>query len=142
MNQFTLIGRVTKDPEIQTTRDGISYTRFTLAVRRPFKNSRGEYDTDFISMVSWKKLAERVADYCAKGSLVSVNGRIVMRALPQNGEQKITVPDMVAENVGFLHLKRHHPKETDTVPLPDAVPGNPQENTALSEPEDHLSDTP
>lgn len=130
MNQFTLIGRITRDPEIQTTKDGISYTRFTLAVRRPFKNNKGQYDTDFIPMVSWKRLAERVADYCTKGSLISVNGRVVMRHFQKEEDERISVPDMIAENVGFLHLKRTNDDNGD-IPVPQETAHNaasPQEN--------------
>ncbi|GEL08022.1 single-stranded DNA-binding protein [Salisediminibacterium halotolerans] len=117
MNQFTFIGRLTRDPEIQTTKDGVSYTRFTVAVRRPFKNSKGQYDTDFIPMVSWKRLAELVADYCTKGSLISVNGRVVMRHLQKEEDERISVPDMIAENVGFLQLKRNHDNNGE-IPVP------------------------
>ncbi|WP_078579156.1 single-stranded DNA-binding protein [Salipaludibacillus agaradhaerens] len=118
LNQFTLIGRIARQPSLQTTREGISYTRFTLAVRRHFKNQAGQYDTDFVQLISWNKVAERIADFCSKGSLVSVNGRIQMRSFEVEKEKRLTVPDVVAENVTFLQMK----KMTDGTPSHEKVP--------------------
>lgn len=111
LNQFTLIGRMAKTPQLQTTREGVPYIRFTLAVRRTFKNQSGTYDTDFIQLVSWNKLAETVADYCTKGSLISVNGRIQMRSIETDNQKRLTVPDVIAETVTFLQLKRLENKD-------------------------------
>ncbi|MCR6112110.1 single-stranded DNA-binding protein [Bacillus sp. A301a_S52] len=122
LNQFTLIGRIARQPSLQTTREGISFTRFTLAVRRPFKNQAGQYDTDFVQLISWNKVAERVADFCSKGSLVSVNGRIQMRSFELEEEKRLTVPDVVAENVTFLQMKKRsddtHSHENVPIPSP------------------------
>ncbi|PYZ92822.1 single-stranded DNA-binding protein [Salipaludibacillus keqinensis] len=111
LNQFTLIGRMAKSPLLQTTREGVSYTRFTLAVRRPFKNPSGTYDTDFIQLVSWNKLAETVADYCTKGSLISVSGRLQMRSIEFDNQKRLTIPDVIAENVTFLAMKKMSEQE-------------------------------
>ncbi|PIB59491.1 single-stranded DNA-binding protein, partial [Pseudomonas sp. 2822-17] len=70
LNQVMLIGRIAKDPVIHTTKEGTAVTRINLAVRRPYKNMDGNYDTDFVLCIAWKKLAETTADYCSKGSLV------------------------------------------------------------------------
>jgi single-strand DNA-binding protein len=113
LNQFTLIGRMAKTPQLQTTREGVPYIRYTLAVRRTFKNQLGNYDTDFIQLVSWNKLAETVADYCTKGSLISVNGRIQMRSLETDNQKRLTIPDVIAETVTFLQLKRLENKNQD-----------------------------
>lgn len=128
LNQFTLIGRMAKTPQLQTTREGVPYIRYTLAVRRTFKNQSGNYDTDFIQLVSWNKLAETVADYCTKGSLISVNGRIQMRSLETDGQKRITIPDVIAETVTFLQLKRVDNKEQNFHIPPN--PGTSQENIA------------
>ncbi|RKL68381.1 single-stranded DNA-binding protein [Salipaludibacillus neizhouensis] len=120
LNQLTLIGRIAKDPKLQTTREGGSYTRFTLAVRRPFKNQSGNYDTDFIPCVTWGKLSETIVDYCTKGSLVSLNGRIHMRTQELENQKRITSPEIIADNVVFLHLKKAHQKQSQEVPIPSA----------------------
>ncbi len=106
LNQFIFIGRMAKTPQLITTQNGSSLTRFTLAVRRPYRNSSGSYDTDFVQIVSWNKLAERVADYCGTGSLVSVKGRVQMRQLLVGEDKQISVPDVVADQVTFLKLNK------------------------------------
>ncbi|PTL39441.1 single-stranded DNA-binding protein [Alkalicoccus saliphilus] len=106
LNQFIFIGRMAKNPQLITTQNGSSLTRFTLAVRRPYRNSSGSYDTDFVQIVSWNKLAERVADYCGTGSLVSVKGRVQMRQLLVGEDKQISVPDVVADQVTFLKLNK------------------------------------
>jgi len=128
LNQFTLIGRIAKTPQLQTTREGVNYIRFTLAVRRTFKNQSGTYDTDFVQLVSWNKLAETVADYCTKGSLISVNGRIQMRSIETDNQKRLTVPDVIAETVTFLQLKKLDTKE-QTIHIPPK-PANSQEQTS------------
>jgi single-strand DNA-binding protein len=134
LNQFTLIGRVARDPQLQTTRDGISFTRFTLAVRRSFKNQQGQYDTDFIQLISWNKMAERVADYCTKGSLISVNGRLQMRTVEHEQQKRMTIPDIVAENVTFLQMKRADQQQSvNQVHIPPAPQPSPQTADRSSE---------
>lgn len=106
LNQFIFIGRVAKNPQLITTQNGSSLTRFTLAVRRSFRNSKGNYDTDFIQIVCWNKLADRVADYCGTGSMLSVKGRIQMRQMVLSDEKQILIPDVIADTVTFLKLNR------------------------------------
>ena len=78
LNQAVLVGRIVKDPELKDTEKG-KVTNITLAVPRTFKNSNGEYDTDFISCVLWKGVAESTVEYCKKGDLVGIKGRIQTR---------------------------------------------------------------
>ncbi|WP_416147201.1 single-stranded DNA-binding protein [Salipaludibacillus sp. HK11] len=139
-NQFTLIGRMTKTPQLQTTREGSNYTRFTLAVRRPFKNQSGDYDTDFIQLVSWNKLAETVADFCTKGSLISVTGRLQMRSFDVDNQKRLTVPDAIAENVTFLQMKKmkdqeqrvHIPAKPESSPDSSSNDSNPPQQNQVS----------
>ncbi|ADU31835.1 single-stranded DNA-binding protein [Evansella cellulosilytica] len=107
LNQVMLIGRISKDPVMNTTKEGTAVTRLHLAVRRNYKNAEGNYDTDFISCTAWKKLAETTSDYCSKGSLVCVTGRIQMRSYDIGDNRRMTVSEIVAENVTFLQLKRN-----------------------------------
>ncbi|MFA9558940.1 single-stranded DNA-binding protein [Evansella sp. AB-rgal1] len=116
LNQITLIGRIAKDPVMQTTDKGISVTRLTLAVRRPFRNNDGNYDTDFFNCTAWKKLAETSADYCSKGSLVCVQGRLSTRNYETTDNKKLTMNDIIAETITFLQLKRVQPTEATPIP--------------------------
>ena len=76
LNQSILVGRIVKEPEVRETENGTKVTNITLAVQRPYKNVEGEYDTDFISCVLWKGIAETTAEYCKKGDLIGIRGRI------------------------------------------------------------------
>ena len=97
MNKVILIGRLARDPEMRTTSSGISMTRFTLAVSRPFNSQDGQQQTDFISCLTWRRQAENVAKYCAKGSQVGSYDA-------QDGTKRYTT-DVVCDNVTFLGTK-------------------------------------
>lgn len=105
MNNVCLIGRLTRDPELRTTASGLSNCRFSIAVDgKP--NADGEPHTDFINIVVWRNLADNVAKYCKKGSMVGITGRIQTGSyLDQDGSTKYTT-DVVAENVRFLTHKK------------------------------------
>lgn len=79
MNVVTLIGNLTKDPELKTTSNGMSVSRFSIAVRRDRKNDNGEYETDFFDVVAFNKQAEFAVKYCKKGNKICVNGSIHIR---------------------------------------------------------------
>ncbi|MDG5786656.1 single-stranded DNA-binding protein [Evansella sp. AB-P1] len=123
LNQVMLIGRIVRDPVVNTTKEGTAYCRINLAVRRSFKNSEGNYDTDFIDCTAWKKLAETAGDYCTKGSLVCITGRIQMRNYETAENKRMTVSEIIAENITFLHLKRMT-QQNDEVPIPSATASN------------------
>ena len=72
MNRVVLIGRLTKEPELYYTKQGVAYARVCVAVNRGFRNSLGEQQVDFINCVVWRKSAENVTEYCKKGSLVEL----------------------------------------------------------------------
>ena len=107
LNQTVIVGRIAKDPELRETENGKKVTNVTLAVPRSFKNSNGEYETDFISCVLWKGIAESTVEYCKKGDLVGVKGRIQTRIYEKDEEKKYTT-EVVAEKITFLSSK---PKE-------------------------------
>ena len=102
LNTTILIGRLTKDPELRYTTNGVATANFTLAVDRPFTNQQGERETDFIPVVVWRKQAENCANYIGKGRLVAVEGRIQVRNYEGNDGQRRWVTEVVAENVKFL----------------------------------------
>ena len=105
LNQSILVGRIVKDPEIRETENGNKVTNITLAVQRPYKNIDGEYDTDFISCVLWKGVAESTAEYCKKGDLIGVRGRIQTR-INETDEVRHNLMEVVAERVTFLSSKK------------------------------------
>lgn len=105
LNQTVIVGRIVKDPELNETDNGKKVTNITLAVPRSFKNSEGEYETDFISCVLWKGIAESTVEYCKKGDLVGVKGRIQTRTYEANDNIK-HVTEVVAEKVTFLSSKK------------------------------------
>jgi single-strand DNA-binding protein len=105
LNRVVLIGRLTKDPELRYTPNGVAVTNFTLAVERNFKNAQGEKETDFFACSVFKQLAELCANYLAKGKLASVDGRIQIRTYNDKDGQKHWVTEIIGENVQFLSPK-------------------------------------
>ena len=102
LNRVILIGRLTRDPEMRYTPSGVAVTQFTLAVDRPFTNSAGEREADFIPIVVWRQLAETCANYLRKGRLAAVEGRIQVRHYDNNEGRRVYVTEVVADNVRFL----------------------------------------
>jgi single-strand DNA-binding protein len=102
LNKIILIGRLTRDPEPRYTTSGVAVTRFSLAVDRPYSNSQGERETDFIDIVTWRKLAENCANHLGKGYLVAVEGRLQIGSYEDNQGVKRKSADVVADNVRFL----------------------------------------
>ncbi len=102
LNRVILIGRLTKDPELRYTPTGVAVTTFTLAVDRNFTNQQGQREADFINIVTWRGLAENVANYLKKGRLAAVDGKIQTRSYDNNEGKRVYVTEVVAENVRFL----------------------------------------
>ena len=101
LNQTVIVGRLVSDPELRETDNGNKVTNVTIAAPRSFKNINGEYDTDFVSCVLWKGIAESTANYCKKGDLVGVKGRLQTREYETDNEKRKVV-ELVAEKVTFL----------------------------------------
>ncbi len=102
LNRIVLIGRLTKDPELRYTPNGVAVATFTLAVDRLMKNAQGEKETDFINIVVWQKQAENVANYLSKGKMAAVDGRLQIRNFDGQDGKKRWVTEVVAETVRFL----------------------------------------
>ena len=102
LNRVILIGRLTRDPDMRYLPNGTAVTSFTLAVDRPFTNSSGEKEADFINIVTWRQLAEVCANYLRKGRLCAVEGRIQVRNYDNNEGRRVYVTEVVADNVRFL----------------------------------------
>jgi single-strand DNA-binding protein len=107
INQVVLVGRLTKDPELRYTADGAAVANVTLAVTRNFRNAEGGIDTDFVQCTLWRKVAENTANYCRKGSIIGVMGRIQTRSYEKKDGQRVFVTEVVAESVRFMGGKTH-----------------------------------
>ena len=105
MNHVQLIGRLTKDPELRYTSQGIAVATFTLAVQRNYSDNNGERQTDFIQCISWRKLAETIANHLVKGSLIACEGRIQTRNYENQQGQRVYVTEVVVNEVQFLESK-------------------------------------
>ena len=112
LNRIALVGRLTKDPELRRTGNGTAVTSFNLAVNRTFANQEGERQADFIPCVVWKKGAENVAKYCAKGSLVGIDGRLQSRTYQDNNGNNRTVIEVICDSVQFLETKKEAQQQT------------------------------
>lgn len=126
-NEVTLVGRLTRDPELKYTKDGVARCTFTLAVERSFRNHLGEFEADFIPVTAWRKLAENTATYCHKGALIGVRGRIHTRFYENEQNERVYVMDVNADHIRFLKLNSSHnrtpPSTVDTeVPLEPTTP--------------------
>ena len=104
LNQLVLVGRLVKKPELREAENKKKYTFITLAVPRSFKNINGEYDTDFIDCVLWDSVASSTVEYCNKGDIVGVRGRIQTRIIEQQ-ETKKSQLEVIAEKITFLSSK-------------------------------------
>jgi len=102
LNKVILIGRLTRDPELRYTPNGVAVAKFTLAVDRAFSNRQGEREADFIDVVVWQKQAETVANYLGKGRLVAVDGRLQIRAYDDSQGVRRKAAEVVAERIQFL----------------------------------------
>lgn len=105
MNNVMLMGRLTRDAELRETESGKKVTNITIATQRPYKNSEGIYETDFIDCTLWQGVAENTCEYCNKGDIVGVRGRIQNSTYEKDNEKKY-VTEVIAEKVTFLSSKK------------------------------------
>ena len=107
LNHITLMGRLTRDPELRRTGSGVAVTSFSLAVDRDFgKNENGERETDFIDCVAWRQTGEFVSKYFTKGRMAVVSGRLQIRSWTDKDGNKRRTAEVVAENVYFGDSRR------------------------------------
>src|ERR1700721_682236 len=103
LNQVTLMGNLTRDPELRTTPSGQNVVSFSLALNRSYKNQNDEWQevTDYVDIVAWGSLAERVAQYLSRGRRCLVQGRLQSRNWEQEGQKRSKV-EVLANDVTFL----------------------------------------
>src|SRR6266571_377420 len=108
VNQVILLGNLTRDPELRQTPSGQSVVSFSLALNRAYKDQKtGDWQeaTDYIDVVAWGPLAERVAQYLSKGRRALVQGRLQSRSWEQEGQKRSKV-EVLANDVTFLDSNR------------------------------------
>lgn len=106
LNQIILVGRLTEDPTTKELESGKLVSNITLAVKRSYKNFEGEYETDLIDCVLWNGIAENTAEYCHKGEIIGVKGRIQTREIEKEDGSKEKKMEIVAEKVTALSSKK------------------------------------
>ena len=114
LNKVILVGRITKDPELKSTAGGMSVLSFSLAVRRPYKNSDGERHSDFINCVAFGQRAEFIEQYFKKGEILSVCGEIQSRMYEDGKKVKHYVNEVIVNSVGFIEGANKRQEETET----------------------------
>ena len=107
LNHITIMGRLTRDPELRRTGSGTAVASFTVAVDRDFSGrDGGERETDFIDCVAWRNTGEFVSKYFTKGSMIVVSGRLQIRGWTDKDGNKRRTAEVVADNVYFGESKR------------------------------------
>ena len=123
MNKCTLVGRLTKDPEIRYSQgeNATATARFSVAVSRRFKNAEGNYDADFINCVAFGKTAEFLEKYFKKGMAIGLTGHIQTGSYTNKDGQKVYTTDVIVEETEFVESKNasgNTTKDTDTYSAP------------------------
>lgn len=121
-NLVVLTGRLTADPELKNTTNGIPVCSFSIAVDRRYKQGE-ERQTDFINIVAWRQTAEFITRYFSKGSMIGIEGSIQTRRYQDKDGNNRTVFEVVANNVQFMDSKRSQGNgEGNSLPTPENDP--------------------
>ena len=106
LNHITIMGRLTRDPEMRRTGSGVAVTSFTIACDRDFSGKGSEKETDFIDVTAWRNTAEFVNSYFTKGRMAVVSGRLQIRSWTDKDGNKRRTAEVVADNVYFADSKK------------------------------------
>ena len=104
INNVTLVGRLVAPPDLRKTPNNVSSLQGTLAVNRNFKNENGDREADFINFQAWRGTADIIAQYCSKGSLIGLTGRLQVRSYEKDGQRRY-VTEVVAESVDLIESR-------------------------------------
>ena len=126
MNNVSLVGRLTKDPELKTTQSGLSVCRFTVAVDRTYSKDQ----TDFINCIAWRKTAEFISSYFSKGQRIALTGSIQTGSYTDKDGKTVYTTDINVSNVEFCESKKQSDSsgnnlnsvETEEMPFDDDLP--------------------
>ena len=108
LNHITIMGRLTRDPELRHTQSGVPVASFTLAVDRDYKDQNGQKETDFIDCVAWRGTGEFASKYLSKGRMAVVEGRLQLRDWTDRDGNKRRSAEVVAEHVYFADSRREN----------------------------------
>ena len=112
LNQVVMVGRIVADPKVIENEEGKQVCNVTIAVPRSYKNINGEYDTDFIDVTLFNGIAQNTVEYCKKGDLVGIKGRIQTNEIVKDDE-KNKYTNVVAEKVTFLSSRTNTRDESE-----------------------------
>jgi len=112
LNQVVMVGRLVATPEVRETENGKKVSNITMAVQRSYKNAEGVYETDFVDCTLFDGVAQNTSEYCKKGDIVGVKGRIQTEIYEKDGENKKST-NIIAEKITFLSSSKEHTKEND-----------------------------
>lgn len=115
-NLVVLTGRLTADPELKTTPNGVSVTSFSIAVERRYKQGE-ERQADFINIVAWRSSAEFICKYFKKGSMIGIEGSIQTRKYQDKNGNTRTAFEVVANNVQFVEFKKADNNSDNNAPV-------------------------
>ena len=110
LNQIILVGRLTRDITVNKSENGVKVATISIAVPRSFKNVEGVYDTDFIDCVAFDLVAENTSEYCNKGDIVGIKGRVQSKSIELEDGKKENKLEIICEKITFLSSK---PKEEE-----------------------------
>lgn len=127
MNKAILVGRLTRDPELRTTANGVSVCSFSIAVNKRFKNADGNYEADFINCTAWRQTAEFVSKYFTRGRMIGVVGSIQTRNYDDKDGKKVYVTEVAADEVYFVESKGDN--NNNTAPVADVNAFAPVDDT-------------
>lgn len=116
INNVTLVGRLVAPPDLRKTPNNVSSLQGTLAVNRNFKNENGDREADFINFQAWRGTADIIAQYCSKGSLIGLTGRIQTRSYDNQQGQRVYVTEVVAESVELLETRNKQQTQAPAQP--------------------------
>ncbi|NLR08694.1 MULTISPECIES: single-stranded DNA-binding protein [Lactobacillaceae] len=139
INRVVLTGRLTKDPELRYTQNGVATANFNLAVDRRYKSQNGDREADFVNCIVWRKSAENFSNFFHKGSLVGIEGRIQTRNYENQQGQRVYVTEVVVEDFTFLEPMNRNNQQSGSYsngyqPQPQGQ-GRPQNNQQRQPPQ-------
>lgn len=122
LNKVILMGRLTRDPELRTTPQGVSVCTFSVAVDRGYVRQGEERQADFINVVAWRSTAEFVSKYFIKGQMIAVVGRLQTRNYDDKDGKKVYVTEVVADEISFADSKRDNGQASAPATYTTAAP--------------------
>ncbi len=102
INEVILVGKLLKVPEVIETSSGAKVANIILEIKKNFKNGYGVYESDYVSCVLWRGIAESLMDCCQQGSMLGIKGRLQSRTYETSDKQRISTMEVVAEKVIYM----------------------------------------